>query len=324
MKDFLKVNYGIQVHHKVKYQSFEGYQDDHHLYFIIPTKNKETIYMEQAALSYFLLENGYHQVATPVPSLAGKWFHMMENIPMMVVKIDEVKKQHQASHGTDLANFHQIGTAYQYEPEQISSYGKWKDLWINKLTAFEHKINEEASKHKNNYYRLVMDMLPYLIGISENAIQYMQESESERRYHIYDQGTVTFRRYHENVQKPIIWFQDFVYDHPMRDLSEYIRHQLLSDDDQGLEISKQFVAEYESVRLLSIFSWRLLYARLIFPTHIYDCLEDAFLYQDFNQSYHQLNQILHKQEKYEKRLASLFEVLDVDYKKFQIPMLYWL
>ncbi|SHG42339.1 protein kinase family protein [Ornithinibacillus halophilus] len=324
MKEFLKMNYGIQVKNKVRYRQLEGFQDDEHLYFIIPSLNKETIHMEQAALGYFLAENSYDQIAYPLTSLNGEWFQMIENTPYIVTKVETPLDSKPSSHGTYLANFHQLSTTYQYEPQEISSYGQWKDLWISKLTAFEQKTQEEAAEYRNDYYRLVMDSLPYLVGVSENAIQYLQETESERRYHLHDQGTIAFRRYQNNVEQPIIWFHDLVYDHPTRDLAEFIRYQLLSDSKNGLNNSKQFIQDYQSIRPLSVFSWRLLYARLIFPIHIFDCLEDTFIHRDFEKQYKQLQSILDQQHDYELNLSKFFEMMEVDYQSLRIPVLHWL
>src|SRR5699024_2456921 len=88
-------------------------------------------------------------------------------------------------------------------------------------------VQEAKSKTNSNYYRLLMDILPYIIGISENAIQYMQETTEDGRYHEGDQGTIAFQRYHHNLLEPIIWPHDLVYDHPTRDIAEFIRATLL-------------------------------------------------------------------------------------------------
>src|SRR5699024_2140553 len=94
---------------------------------------------------------------------------------------------------------------------------------------FESYIHQEAKKHPHAYYQYVMDILPYIIGISENAIQYIAESEIDTRFHDADQGTITFQRYQGNLNAPIIWASDLVYDHPTRDLAEYIRFKYLLD-----------------------------------------------------------------------------------------------
>src|SRR5690625_2214043 len=191
-----------------------------------------------------------------------------------------------SSHGELLADFHQKHTAYGYEPENISSYGQWKQLWINKLMLFEKQIVQEAKlKTNSNYYRLLMDILPYIIGISENAIQYMQETMEDGRYHERSEGTIAFRRYHHNLLEPIIWPHDLVYDHPTRAIAAFIRATLLSSSGQSEAAVISFMNAYQSIRPLSIFSWRILYARLIFPIPIFALLQKSFIIQDDDNHY---------------------------------------
>ncbi|MFP3360225.1 hypothetical protein R0K17_23205, partial [Planococcus sp. SIMBA_143] len=76
-----------------------------------------------------------------------------------------------------------------------------------------------------------------------------------------------------NLQKSVIWLDDFVFDHPVRDLAEYTRGMLLSDAPS--EEIVQFLHDYQSERPLSIFSWRLLYARLLYPVHFFDHVDSV-------------------------------------------------
>src|SRR5699024_5628412 len=98
-------------------------------------------------------------------------------------------------------------------------YGKWKQLWIDKLTSIEHSVFDEAQKYLNSYYDAVIDSLPYIIGISENAIQYLNETYYESNFDESDQGTITFLRYTDHLLQPIIWVNDLSYDHPTRDIA---------------------------------------------------------------------------------------------------------
>lgn len=326
MKNLLAAEYGIDVRNQVHLLGKEGFQDAECLYFIIPSNNREVIHMEQAALAYYLAENNYHHVAYPIPTANGRWFVHDENEhTYMVVKVDQLQEINpRESHGKKVALFHQIGTAYRYEPQEISSYGQWKALWINKITQFEQRLLKEAKANSNQYYRLVMDMLPYLIGISENAIQYIQESEADPRFHEIDQGTIVFQRYRKNLLESVIWGNQLAYDHPSRDIAEFIRHAFLTSNFDGWDIVKPFMSDYQEIRPLSVFSWRLIYARLLYPIHLFDCLQRGFVYQDYDRSYEELKELLNKQVYYENYLGQFFHRLQVDYKNLDIPVVHWL
>src|SRR5699024_12827384 len=158
-------------------------------------------------------ETVYQHTIRRMENMCREWLSTIKESRAIVVRLSQLHGDVPCSDGEVLPDFNQKHTAYDYEPENISRYGQCKQLWINKLTLFEKQIGQEAkSKTNSNYYRLLMDILPYIIGISENAIQYMQETTEDGRYHEGDQGTIAFQRYHHNLLEPIIWPHDLVYD----------------------------------------------------------------------------------------------------------------
>jgi len=225
------------------------------------------------------------------------------------------------SHGALLAHFHDCTVHYMHEPQYISSYGKWKELWIHKLTKIEQHVYTEMNDHEDTFYNLVIDSLPYVIGISENAIQYMNETEAESLYNMNDRGTITFLRYDEQLLRPIIWLNDLFYDHPVRDIAEYIRKRLLKED--SVQTIKQFLFHYETIRPLSKFSWRLLYARLLYPIHMLDFLELSFSSHSNQDCYTLYKDLLQKQTLYEKNLKRLFSSY-MHHDNKRIHMLQWM
>lgn len=323
MRDLLSVYYGIQGNESAFRNGLEAFKQGNYLYFTIFSEQREIIHMEQAALAYYLYENNYPQVAVPVPNNQGEWFTSYQGKNYIVLRLEYSSSDSGLMQGGTLGQFHQLGSRFNYEPQEISSYGQWKQLWIEKLTAIEKQIDVEAAAYPNSYYRLLIDALPYVIGISENAIQYMQESEQESRFHEADQGTIAFRRYDGNMRGSVIWMTDLVYDHPARDLAEYIRYQLLQRNDSTQEIRK-FLDAYQQVHTLSVFSWRLIYARLLFPVHLFDIVEQGFSEQKHDQLYRELSDMLERQPTYEKRLSLLLENSGVESERLQIPVVHWL
>ncbi|HLR75584.1 MAG TPA: hypothetical protein VK077_09935 [Virgibacillus sp.] len=323
MDTFLKTFYHININETIHMDGHTGYQSDDSIYFIISALNKEAIHMEQAALAYYLVENGFTQTAFPIPNIYGNWLTKQNNMHYLVVQVLMISDNLQLSHGKLLAHFHQKNVSYTYEPQYISSYGKWRQLWIDKLTTIEQTVFDEANKYLNDYYDVVIDSLPYVIGVSENAIQYLNEVDHDVDYDESDQGTVTFLRYNDQLLQSIIWVNDLAYDHPTRDIAEYIRHKLLHAEG-GVESIQRFIFEYESIRSLSLFSWHLLYARLLYPIHLLDTLEKGFLNTPSYNHSSMFIELINKQPIYEERLHELFTSFERDDKNKRIPMVQWL
>ncbi|WP_152655040.1 hypothetical protein [Oceanobacillus sp. CFH 90083] len=319
MTEMLRSQYAIQAEGKQLIEEREGYQKEHYHYFTIPAGNKEMILMEQATLAYFLRENGLYNVAYPIRNINGEWFTNYANeLWMVLVLEDGLQILNQESMGKMLGDIHRIGSMFQYEPKTISSYGLWRKLWEEKLTFFEEELTRQAKEDgASSYLSEVMDILPYIVGISENAIQYLWESEKEQRILQTDQSTVAFARWNTAAKK-IIWTDELVYDHPTRDIAEYIRHAFLQNKSD-IEIN-QFLNDYQNYQPLSVFAWRLIFARLFFPIHLYDFLESGFQYPNSQA----LEQLLKSQEVYERRLAHFFDVTGVDVSSWRIPMVSWL
>lgn len=315
----LAIYYRIHSEGKISFGNREGYKQGDTIYFTIPGRNKETILTEQAALTYFLKEKPVEMMTLPIPNSQGEWFTSYGENSWMVMQMQQLESREYPSKpgGIRLAEVHQIGAAFGYEPKSISSYGKWKELWIEKLTAFEAGIGREAQEKPSDYYRMLMNFLPYIIGISENAIQFLQESERERRILETDQGTITFNRY-ESLNYPVIWTDQLMYDHPARDIAEYIRSTILNNDKAEKIIS--FLNDYQQVVPISVFGWRLVYARLLFPIHLFDFIERGFTSPDIKG----LEKIIEQQALLEKFLGEFFQLTGVDAETWGIPVVHWL
>lgn len=319
LEEMLNIHYRIQPNDKVILGDKEGYRQGDNLYVTISGKNRETILMEQAVLSYYLRDNSLEMLAIPIPNLDGEWYTSYKEDSWMVLHINEESRLSDKSMGIKLAELHQVGGTFSYEPKAISSYGKWKELWIEKLTAFEEAIEGQARKAPSDYYRLLMDFLPYLIGISENAIQYLQESEREQRILNTDQGTTTFIRFDSFMEQSIIWTDQLAYDHPSRDIAEYIRTSFLKNDSPSKIIN--FLNDYQTISPLSIFGWRLVYARLLFPIQLFDFIEQGFTKPPKET---ELRRVITIQTAYEKKLRDFYETVGVDAEKWEIPVVHWL
>ncbi|MRH44745.1 hypothetical protein GH741_19025 [Aquibacillus halophilus] len=302
---------------------FNGYINGDTGYFIIPEPNNEEVHYEQKVISDFLINSGVDNIATPLFSQQGQLTTRIDSKDYLVYMGRISRSSRTSSSAHTLASFHKLGTNYPYEPNYVSSYGQWKTLWASKVESFEQMYASLYQKRPvSSYHRLFIDTFPYLIGLSENAIQFLQESEADKRFHESDRPTITFQRYQHQLQKDIIWSHELVHDHPVRDLAEHIRPFLLEEDQAFFKI-KTALKEYEQVQPLSVFSWRLLYARLLFPIHLFDFLESGLVRNEPENLYNEYKLKLEKQSNYERNLKRFFNEVGVDTRTLSIPVLDW-
>ncbi|WP_217589230.1 hypothetical protein [Lentibacillus saliphilus] len=323
MQDLLMNYYGVSVTHTVRISGRDVLTDGEYIYLIIPSDNKEAIYLEQAVLSHFLFDQGWSSIARFMQNIHGEWFTLYKDRRYVVIYAVQSSPRNYRSPGYALAQFHQIGATYDYEPNHISSYGVWKQLWMNKLDLYEQIMDQVAAEDGSTYMNVLLDHLPYIVGMSENAIQYIQESEDELRMNDFDRGTIAFQRYTGQIDAGIIWPYELVYDHGTRDLAEIVRQYLLFDH-QGEHRARQFLTDYQSIRPLSILAWRSLYARLLMPMHILDVIGEGFKVEDRTDISDQLTSLLENQTAYEEKLGRFFSEFGCAGRSFDLPVVNWL
>lgn len=320
LRELFTMNYNIHPGERIVINHRTGYLSNGFLYFIMDSDQLETVRMEQTVLAYYLIENGFHYTAQPIQNVQEEWFSTHQNKRFVVYQVTERNRERAAS-GTLLAAFHQVGSAYQFEPQAVSSYGNWKNLWVEKVNLFEEMIEQQFQANKVS--TVLLDILPYTIGMSENAIQYVRETEEEElRFSEVDGGSIAFLRYHDQLNQEVIWPDELCYDHPARDLAEFIRNGLLTH--QKSDWLKEFIRDYERLRPISVFSWRLIYARLLFPIHLFDLLE-AILQAENPKSYEkELREVIVKQRKYEQDLNHFFKKVGISKEEVGLTEVDWL
>ncbi|SDK07741.1 hypothetical protein [Sediminibacillus albus] len=302
----------------------EGYQQGNDIFFIIPKTASDGLYYEQKSICDFYIHNEIKNLAVPIYNKNGELITEYGGDRYVVLHSEVRQEQNYLPHAAALATFHKLGSTFPFQPTEASAYGQWKELWISKLAMFDTIYRQQYTERPvSNFMGLFIDTYPYVSGCTENAIQYLQETESEQRFDQGDSGTFTFQRYHYDVQKEIIWPHDLVYDHAGRDIAEHIRQVLLEDHPSVFDEVRAFMEAYTAIKPLSIFSWRIIYARLLLPVHLFDYLETGISRDDHETTYKEFKSMLKKQHIYQGNIKKLFEETGVDTNALQIPELDW-
>jgi len=319
-RELLADFYQLEPQERITAGGRKGLLSGNALYFQMRADHMESVQMEQAVLAYYLKENGYHHTAVPIKNIKDEWFTTFHHHNYLVYQVEN-RKMRAESPGGSLAHFHQVGSAYGFQPQSISSYGDWKKLWTEKVNVFEELMDQRTAS--KNIHPLLLDTFPYIIGMSENAIQYLRETEeTETRFSEVDQGTICFLRFRDQFEGEVLWPDELCYDHPSRDIAEFIRAGFLRGASD--EVLYEFIRDYQAVRPLSLFSWRLIYSRLLFPAHLLDVLEAFFQTDDKDTAADELSALIKRQSDYETRLAGFYEKMGLSKEHTQLLEVDWL
>ena len=183
----------------------------------------------------------------------GKLFCDVENKKYSLIKIKGILK-------------------YEIKFEEFKFYpvdsqpNNWAELWSKRLDYYEIQLRELGYN-----YQTVLNSFGMFAGMAENAILYF--NISKKKFNDNEIVGVVHNRmnypcYLIDYNNPL----NFVIDYNVRDIAEYIKSYLLSDD---YEINNVLVLlDRLSVNNLM---FNLLYSRLMYPTFYFDVFDKIIL-----------------------------------------------
>jgi spore coat protein YutH len=331
VKKTIYEEYGIKVQEISKlshYESFRVHQTD---FLIVPVTHfdEEELY-ELYHLSQFMLEKREPHVATIVLTKKNHLFFEKDKVRYAIIKCSPYSQGRFTQMGRELARFHQKARTYPYQVTKTLRIGQWKILWekrLDQLETFWH--GKILSQPLTKFEKMFAESFPYYLGLAENAIQYLVDTELDEEPLPIDSGTICHLRFHLSTWNPAMCVKlptEWVYDHGSRDIAEYMRHLFFEKQEEIQLNGFSFMDEYDRTSPLSAFSWRLIYSRLLFPIHYFECVENYYLSQEEEKTIleEQMKVILERSSEYESLLKSYSGMLSMKTKRIILPVIEWL
>jgi spore coat protein YutH len=331
VKGTIKEKYGIHIRQLSMYQhTYQCFQTPNSFFLIVPVSHfSDAELAELYYMSQYLQEQSDPYVSVFIFTKEGELTFEHEGKTYALLKAAPPFSNRAFSIGTELAEFHRKGRGYPYEVKEAGRIGQWKDLWgkrIDQLEAFwQRKVHTPPHEP---FDKKMIESFPYYLGLSENAIQYLVDTELDDKPQATDSGTICHQRMERNTWSPESLIRipaDWVFDHAARDLAEYMRHSFLHHRDDFNRQGFRFLQEYEQITPLSSFSKRLLYSRLLFPLHYYEIVEGYYISSESEKHYYeeQLDYIL-SDSGYEQFLNAAQEFMNMRAKNLFVPPVSWL
>ncbi|WP_102028527.1 hypothetical protein [Salirhabdus sp. Marseille-P4669] len=328
MKDILRRFYPYQFQYESTISGYTAFQEADGWVLVLPGDYiDENEITEQYVIADFIQKSGFPHMAVPVQSVSESYrvpINKEEHVYVCQLQpVQAPKDYNELIHF--LERFHNTSRSFPYSPIYVNRYGHWKKNWEQIVDQFDFVKQSYLEKDElTDMERLWLESCFYFIGIGENAIQYLQETNHEKQYNQYDQPVFAFERILPFPNTEAILPNRIVYDHPSRDLAELTRHIILTQGRDGLSTIGNMLTAYNQKRPLSLFSWRLFYARLIFPIHFVDySTEIISQLKDNDYEYRRLKAFFSYQNEYEYCLKQIHQYINrnVDHT---LPSLDWL
>jgi spore coat protein YutH len=332
LQTMLEKQYGVKVSEQVKLDSYDALRGNGWLYLVSSPGNRaEEDITELERIAEHLRNYGDQNVPIFLPSKDGKLLINWENNQYCVLANRQTDKQLKQKMGRKLAKFHERGRMVPFQIERSSRIGQWKSLWEKRLEQMEHVWNGLLFHTPDDEFeRMFIESFPYYLGLTENAIQYLVDAELDDEPTQSDHGTVCHERFCAHswgveciIKNPFDW----VFDHRSRDLAEWSRERYFRNTQTYHSDLKQFFDEYQSIAKLSPFSWKLLYSRMLFPLHYFECIEDYYIHHSEQKRKileERLSKILRQSGEYERFLGGFYQLVGAPIKKFNLMKPEWI
>lgn len=163
----------------------------------------------------------------------------------------------------ELAYIHQ--QYLQSNPQEKFTITQLMELWEEKVNVIEEKAIPTIKIDDYAYERIMVATI-HAIGLAENAIQYLAELKIDYGDEI-ENLTLCHRRLSSLESECVLNPFHFILDNAIRDLAELFKARKIPDD-LFLENLSNYPLQAKEAGLL--------FARIIFPTYLFDLLETHY------------------------------------------------
>lgn len=259
MKDSINFYYNLQLAEVENWADVYRFQIAQENYYFVPVKRTQNELKDILEISFELKKRNI-PVHDILKNKYGNFVTTVYNENYILLKpIGDPTEEY------DILDILKLNRYLVLNSNKLKLYrNSWANLWANKLDYFEYQIHELGKNKK-----LVLDTFSYYLGLGENAISYVSLTNSKYQISDLDKITLSHRRigypnYKINFLNPL----SFIFDLEIRDIAEYLKSAFFKDEDAFL-ILQQTLRRTR----FSIYSYHLLYARLLYPTYYFDLYE---------------------------------------------------
>ncbi|WP_078429987.1 spore coat putative kinase YutH [Alkalihalobacterium alkalinitrilicum] len=334
-------HYQLYCEERFMLGDYEGFMANQDYYVFVPIdRTAGQSIQDMMLMTEHLKTTGERVVAEVFPTVQKQSVALIDGVDGYLLKLpnrsEEWRGEEEESLGHALAFFHYKGANIQSGRHSTSNYfGQWKFIWEKRLTQLEQWYQKMLQQLPQTEIDDAFIMsFPYYMGLTENAIQYVADSDIDEPYRANEQSVICHHCFMENtwvsspgVSKSLVKLPtDFIIDHPSRDVAELIRHEFYSEDYSEEKIVS-FIYDYESVKPLTAYAWRMVYARLLFPLKYFETLENYYGTQLRNERLfygEQFLDLLDQEQRNQTFLSHFHELVGNSEMIIGVPKVDWL
>ncbi len=185
----------------------------------------------------------------------GKIVTVIDDVKYIMLKINvDINTE------IDLIDIYKMQNSLTLNAEKSKLYrNNWGELWSEKIDYFEYQIHE-IGKDKE----LILNSFSYYVGLAENAISYV--NNTNENYPKNFTLTLSHKRiFYPNTALNYYNPLSYIFDLRVRDIAEYLKSAFFHKENVMFEFTN-----YLENNKLTDYEYRMLYARLLYPSYYFD------------------------------------------------------
>ena len=173
----------------------------------------------------------------------------------------------------------------------ILNRSNWYYLWINKIDNIEYILN-----HLKNKYKILYNSSFYYIGLTENAISYLNYYKDQN-----NNLGICHKRINSNLENDFYNPLNLIIDYKVRDIAEYYKYMFFYKKVGVNDI----LLSLKKIKMSGI-DYIYFYIRMLYPSYFFDIL-DNILNEKVNEN--DIFKITNMQDDYEYLLYLIYNYL---------------
>ena len=284
MKDMINYYYNFNVESVEDWDTIYTFKWQNENFYFVPLKRSERELIDLTLVSKELKTRGIECHDLIINKFGKLITNIYEANYILLKPIGNIDEEY------DLQSMIKINNSLVLNPNKSNLYrNSWAKLWSDKIDYFEYQVHELGRGKE-----IILDSFSYYIGLGENAISYIDNTNRKYKKTGLDRICLSHRRikypnYKLNYLNPL----SFIFDLEVRDIAEYIKSAFFAGEN-----ALSYLKEALAITKFSIYSLELLYARLLYPSYYFDIYE----------------KIMNNEEE-EEKLISIIEASDA-YEEF--------
>ena len=259
MKDMINYYYNFNVESVEDWDTIYTFKWQNENFYFVPLKRSERELIDLTLVSKELKTRGIECHDLIINKFGKLITNIYEANYILLKPIGNIDEEY------DLQSMIKINNSLVLNPNKSNLYrNSWAKLWSDKIDYFEYQVHELGRGKE-----IILDSFSYYIGLGENAISYIDNTNRKYKKTGLDRICLSHRRikypnYKLNYLNPL----SFIFDLEVRDIAEYIKSAFFAGEN-----ALSYLKEALAITKFSIYSLELLYARLLYPSYYFDIYE---------------------------------------------------